>query len=105
MAASGITDGAVFRRLWGTRVGLALSPAAVGALIQRRARRAGLTDPIGGHSLRAGFVTEAGRRGVALAEVMALTGHRSVASVLGYHRTGSLSDGAAARLLEDPAAI
>ncbi len=104
LTASGITDGAVFRRLWGTRVGPALSPAAVGALIQRRAQRAGLTDPIGGHSLRAGFVTEAGRRGVALAEVMSLTGHRSVASVVGYHRTGSLADGAAARLLEDPAA-
>jgi integrase len=101
LAASGITDGAVFRRLWGTRVGPSLSPAAVGALIQRRAHRAGLTSAIGGHSLRAGFVTEAGAQGVPLAEVMALTGHRSVASVIGYHRTGTATDGAAARLLED----
>ena len=61
----------------------------------------GLTGPIGGHSLHAGFVTEAGTRGVPLAEVMALTGHRSVASVVGYHRTGANTDGAAARLLED----
>ena len=102
LAASGVNGGAVFRRLlWGTRVGPALSPAAVGALIQRRAQCAGLTEPIGGHSLRAGFVTEAGREGVPLAEVMALTGHRSVASVVGYHRTGSLADGAGARLQED----
>jgi len=99
--ASGITDGALFRRLWGARVGPALSPAAVGALIQRRAQRAGLTVNIGGHSLRAGFVTEAGAQGVPLAEVMALTGHRSVASVIGYHRTGTATDGVAARLLED----
>jgi len=82
-------------------VGPALSPAAVGALIQRRAQRAGLTVNIGGHSLRAGFVTEAGAQGVPLAEVMALTGHRSVASVIGYHRTGTATDGVAARLLED----
>lgn len=105
--ARGVVDGERPHRrcplpfLWGTRVGPALSPAAVGALIQRRAQRAGLTVDIGGHSLRAGFVTEAGAQGVPLAEVMALTGHRSVASVIGYHRAGTATDGAAARLLED----
>lgn len=78
LTAANLSEGAVFRRLWGTRVGGGLSPAAVGALIQRRARRAGLEAHITGHSLRAGFITEAGRRQVPLAEVMALSGHRTL---------------------------
>lgn len=53
--ASGITEGAIFRRLWKTRVGPALSPAAVGEIVQRRARLAGLEGDFGGHSLRSGF--------------------------------------------------
>lgn len=103
LTASGITEGALFRRLWGARLGPALSPAAVGALIQRRAQRAGVTEPVGGHSLRAGFITEAGRQRVPLAEVMALSGHRSVASVVGYHRGGLSTESMGARLLDVPA--
>jgi hypothetical protein len=37
--ASGITEGAIFRRLWKHRVGPALSPAAVGEIVQRYADR------------------------------------------------------------------
>jgi integrase len=37
LAASKITKGAIFRRLWKQRVGPALSPAAVGEIVQRRA--------------------------------------------------------------------
>jgi integrase len=96
-----VTDGPLFRRLWGPRVGPGLSPSAVGAIVQRRARLAGLGDDVGGHSLRSGFITEAGRQHVPLAEVMALSGHRSVASVMGYHRTGALAESAGARLLDD----
>jgi integrase len=101
LAAAGIHEGALFRRLWGPRVGPSLSPAAVGAIVQRRARLAGLGDDVGGHSLRSGFITEAGRQHVPLAEVMALSGHRSVASVMGYHRTGALTESVGARLLDD----
>lgn len=99
--ASGISGGPLFRRLWRGRVGPGLSPAAIGAVIQRRARAAGVEGDIGGHSLRAGFITEAGRAGVPLADVMALSGHRSVVSVVGYHRSGALIESAGARLLED----
>lgn len=63
LEASGITEGAIFRRLWKQRVGPALSPAAVGEIVQRRARLAGLEGDFGGHSLRSGFVTEASRQG------------------------------------------
>lgn len=96
-----ITEGAIFRRLWKTRVGPALSPAAVGEIVQRRARLAGLEGDFAGHSLRSGFVTEAGRQGIALGAVMAMTEHRAVSSVIGYFQSGSASVNPAARLLED----
>lgn len=99
--ASGITEGAIFRRLWKQRVGPALSPAAVGEIVQRRARLAGLEGGFGGHSLRSGFVTEASRQGVALPAIMQLTEHRSVSSVAGYFQAGGATANPAARLLED----
>ncbi|MBV6787558.1 site-specific integrase [Xanthomonas campestris pv. uppalii] len=101
LEASGLTEGAIFRRLWKNRVGPALSPAAVGEIVQRRARLAGLEGDFGGHSLRSGFVTEASRQGVALPAIMQLTEHRAVSSVIGYFQTGGASANPAARLLED----
>lgn len=60
---------------------------AVNAVIKRRVAAAGL-DParFGGHSLRAGFVTEAVRAGADAASIMRQTGHRSVAMVEVYRR-------------------
>jgi integrase len=100
LAASGISEGAIFRRLWKGRVGPALSPAYVGRIVQQRAKRAGLDGNFGGHSLRSGFVTEAGKQGIALPAVMAMTEHRSVASVVGYFQAGTAEDNPAARLLK-----
>ena len=101
LEASGITEGAIFRRLWKDRVGPALSPAAVGEIVQRRARHAGLEGDFGGHSLRSGFVTEASRQGVSLPAIMQLTEHRAVSSVIGYFQTGGATANPAARLLDD----
>lgn len=98
--ASGIKAGAMFRRLWRNRVGPALSAAAVSEIVQRRAKRAGLAGNYGGHSLRSGFVTEAGLQGVPLPAVMAMTEHRSVASIVGYFQAGSAEQNPASRLLE-----
>lgn len=101
LEASGLTEGAIFRRLWKQRVGPALSPAAVGEIVQRRARLAGLEGDFGGHSLRSGFVTEASRQGVSLPAIMQLTEHRAVSSVIGYFQAGGATANPAARLLED----
>ncbi|MCW0413208.1 hypothetical protein NB709_003084 [Xanthomonas sacchari] len=98
---SGVTEGAIFRRLWRRRIGAALSPTAIGEIVQRRVRLAGLEGDFGGHSLRSGFVTEASRQGVALPAIMQLTEHRSVSSVIGYFHSGEASSNPAARLLED----
>jgi site-specific recombinase XerD len=100
LAASGVSEGAIFRRLWKQRVGPALSPAAVGEIVQRRARLAGLEGDFGGHSLRSGFVTEASRQGVALPAIMAMTEHRAVTSVMGYYQAGGIADNPAAHLLD-----
>jgi integrase len=101
LGAAGITEGPIFRRLWqNRRIGPGLSPAAVAQIIRRRAAAAGLVGDFGGHSLRSGFVTEGARQGVALPALMAMTDHRSVASVIGYFRAGDLAHNPAARLLE-----
>jgi len=101
LSAANITEGPLFRRLWGTRVGPALSPKAVAAIVQRRAALAGLIGNFGGHSLRSGFITEGGRQGVALPALMALTEHRSVAQAIGYFQAGDAPNNPAARLLEN----
>ncbi len=95
-----ITEGPIFRRLWKATVGPALSPAAVAVVVRKRARLAGLEGDWAGHSLRAGFVTEAGKRNVPIGDVMAMTEHRKVDTVLGYYRTGSLSEQGVSNLLD-----
>ena len=95
-----INEGPIFRRLWGTRVGPGLSAKAVAAIIQRRARLAGLEGDFGGHSLRSGFVTEGARQGIALPALMAMTEHRAVASVMGYFQSGQAAQNPAAHMLD-----
>lgn len=100
LEVSGIKDGPIFRRLWKDRVGPALSPHAIAEIVRKRATRAGLGGDFSGHSLRSGFVTEGARRGVALPALMAMTDHRSVASVVGYYQAGGVLDNPAARLAD-----
>jgi len=90
----------LFRRVWGTRVGPALSDRAIALVIQRRAALAGPEGDFGGHSVRSGFVTEGARQSVALPALMAMTDHRSVASGVGYYQGGSAKDNPASRLME-----
>jgi integrase len=100
LEAAAISEGAIFRRIWKDRVGPALLPGSVATIVKRRAALAGLDGDFGAHSLRSGFVTEAGKQGVPLPAVMAMTEHRSVASVIGYFQSGQAEDNPAARLLK-----
>lgn len=68
-------------------------------MVQRRAKLAGLDGDWAAHSLRSGFVTEAGRQGVPLGEVMAMTEHRGVGTVMEYFQAGSLLTSRAVTLL------
>ncbi|MBV6823502.1 site-specific integrase [Pseudomonas sp. PD9R] len=92
LAAAPADSGPLFRRLYkGNTVGrTGLSADQVARIVQRRAKLAGLDGDWAAHSLRSGFVTEAGRQGVPLGEVMAMTEHRSVTTVMGYFQAGTL---------------
>jgi integrase len=96
---SGIVDGPLFRRVRrGDKVGEPLAPAAVRDIVIERAALAGLEPKFAAHSLRSGFVTEAARQSVPLGDAMALTGHSSPASLIGYFRTAESTKSPAARL-------
>ena len=101
LKVSGILEGALFRRIRGSRVAEPLEPQAVQYIVRRRAQLAGLTGDFSAHSLRSGFMTKAGRQNVPLAEAMALTGHRSVQTALRYFQTGAAQETRAANLLGD----
>ncbi|MDM4771170.1 site-specific integrase [Solimonas sp. SE-A11] len=99
--ASAITDGPIFRRLWKSRVGPPLAPGAVASIVRKRAMLAGLNGDWAGHSLRSGFISEAGRRNIPIGDVMAMTEHRRVETVLGYYRVGELARSPIGNLLDD----
>jgi integrase len=84
-----IQDGQLFRSvgLHGN-VGPALDKDSIGRIVKRLVRRAKLANPdaYGGHSLRAGFVTEASANGATDREIMKQTGHKSIAMVHRYAR-------------------
>lgn len=97
-----IVDGPIFRRIRkGGHVAEPLSPAAVRNIVKQRCELAGVEGDFSAHSLRSGFVTEAGRRNVPLPDTMALTGHHSVATVLGYFRADTALNNPAARMLDE----
>lgn len=90
LAASGIEDSAIFRRVRrGGPVGGALSPSAVREIVKKRCALAGIEGNYSAHSRRSGFVTEAKLIELPIADTMALSGHRSVQSLLGYRRGGA----------------
>ena len=96
-----ITHGPIFRRIRNERVVEPLKDAAVREIVRRRARMA--NEPLGklsAHSLRSGFVAEAGKQGISLGETMAMTGYRSVQTVMGYYQSGELSSSRAAKLID-----
>jgi integrase len=102
LKASGIASGPIFRRiLKNGKLGTdGLSGTAVRDLVKARCALAGVGDDFSAHSLRSGFVTEAGRQNMPLQETMAMTGHRSVETVGGYFRAGAAQVSAVARMMD-----
>ena len=93
LAASGISDGPVFRSVgrYGHVARRGLHKDSIGKLLKRAAGRAGLkVDEIGGHSLRAGCVTQAAMNGVREFIIMRQTGHKTVATLRRYIRSGEI---------------
>jgi integrase len=72
---------------WGLFRNTSISPTSVGKAVARRARAAGLgEDGWSGHSLRAGFVTEARNAGATDVEIMNQTHHTNAATLQIYDR-------------------
>jgi integrase len=89
LKVSGVKAGQVFRRVGQHgNVGAGLDKDSIGRIVKRLVRRAKLANPesYGGHSLRAGFVTEASANGATDRQIMKQTGHKSIAMVHRYAR-------------------
>jgi site-specific recombinase XerD len=78
-----------------------LTAQSVADIVKVHAERAGL-DPaaFAGHSLRAGFLTSAAKKGANIFKMMDVSGHRSLDTLRGYVRDAELfQDHAGAGLL------
>jgi len=101
LKAHGVQEGPIFRRIRkGGHLGEPLAPAAVRDIVKERCALAGIDGRFSAHSLRAGFVTEAGKQNMPLPETMAMTGHQSVATVVGYFRAESALGSKVSRLID-----
>ena len=91
--AARLSDGPLFRpvdRHGKLRSGR-LHPDAMGAIVKRALGRAGFeVERFGGHSLRAGFATQAAKNGATAFDIMRQTGHRSVQTVSRYVREAQI---------------
>jgi site-specific recombinase XerD len=68
-----------------------MSDRSVARLVQRYAARVGLDpDTVGGHSLRAGFLTEAARTKASLVKMQEVSRQKKVEVLLGYVRSAAL---------------
>lgn len=103
LEAAEIKDGPVFRSIRrGAHVtAQRLSDRSVANIVKAHAERVGLDpDLFSGHSLRAGFLTSAAKRGASLFKMMETSRHRSADTLAGYIRDQELfKDHAGAGLL------
>ena len=93
LAASSISSGAAFRGVnrHGKLSRRGLHKDCVGWIVKRAAGRASLKpEPLGGHSLRAGHVTQAAMNGVSERDIMRQTGHKSAEMLARYIRIGEI---------------
>ncbi|GFE76972.1 tyrosine-type recombinase/integrase [Novosphingobium sp. TCA1] len=95
LAIRGGEPGPLFTRIGtkGEYTAEAMSDRSVARLVKRYARLQGL-DPevIAGHSLRAGFLTEAARNRASLAKMQEVSRHKSLKVLLGYVRSAERFD-------------
>lgn len=103
LETAGIVAGNLFQAVYRSGgVGAKLSEKAVARIVKKRAKLAGLdARKFAAHSLRSGFVTEAGRKGASRDDAMALTGHKSTVVFDGYYQAGTVTKNRAARLAEE----
>jgi hypothetical protein len=99
--ASGIVEGAVFRRIWNKRnqriSADRLHGRCIASIVKKGAARLGFdVSAFGAHSLRSGLVTSAVKRGVSLLKICDQTRHKSIEMLRVYCRDAELFVGNAA---------
>jgi integrase len=95
------TSGPIFRGIMpnGVIQDDAMHPETVAVIVRRRARQAGLdARRFAGHSLRSGFMTEAGFQGLDIREAMDMSSHKTMQVAAGYYQAGHGLKNRAARL-------
>ena len=93
LKAAVITQGPVLRSVgrYGHVSRRGLHKDSIGKLLKRAAARTGMqVGAIGGHSLRAGCVTQAAMNGVREFVIMGQTGHKTEATLRRYIRTSDI---------------
>ena len=96
-----ISKGPIFRAIdrWEAIEERALTPQSINLIVKRRCTMAGLeAREFSAHGLRAGYLTEAARRGVPLPEAMQQSQHQSVQQAASYYNEAERSLGKAVRL-------
>ncbi|MDX1418401.1 MAG: site-specific integrase [Rubricoccaceae bacterium] len=89
-------DGPAFRAVdrWGNVAAKPLASHSIARIVKARAAAAGLDPSLySGHSLRAGFATQAARNGTPDRTIMRHTRHQSLQTLNEYVREGRLFDG------------
>lgn len=101
LSISKINEGPIFRSVSKKgEIREGLSPIDVHRIVRRRLKSAGYDEKqFGAHSLRSGFVTEGGKQGKSLGDVMAMTGHKSVNTAMRYYQAGSIINNSASDLI------
>jgi integrase len=96
IAAAAIVDGPVFRSftMHGALQANRIDGRDVARIVQRVAKDARLEGDLGGHSLRAGFVTAAAKAGVSIDRIAQVSRHRSVPILLSYIRRANVLEDA-----------
>lgn len=102
LEVSRIESGPVFREIIGLNqlTDRPMSDQAVYRLVKSAAGKANLDGDWGAHSLRSGFMTQAGKDGHSLSEAMRLSDHKSVLVADRYYQTGAASTSPAANLAD-----
>ena len=102
LLASGLRSGPLFRGILPSdSLNDAICGRTINRIIKTRLLLIGQNpDLFGAHSLRSGFFTEAARKGAALGDAMALSGHKDTKVASGYYRRALLLDNPVNQLIK-----
>lgn len=103
LLVTGIKEGKIFRSVkkGGLKIGENITPVDINRIVKRRCKLSGYDEKMfSAHSLRSGFITEAGKQGCSLGDTMHLSGHKSVPVAMGYYQSGNVLNNKAANLVD-----